>query len=82
MFLEGAITEDGVVDCHASKIVVNRIFRVDKGVRNVRDVVAAVALTSQVNFAVLNLEGIDKAFIKTNEFLGKLDFVGDIRNAL
>jgi len=82
LFLKRVITEDGIVDCHPGKVVVNRIVRIDEGVRNVGDVEAAVALTSQVNLAVLNLEGIDKALVKANEFLAKLDFVGDVGDAL
>jgi len=82
LFLKRIVTEDRVIDCHAGKVIVDRIVRIDKGVRNVRDVEAAVTLTGQVNFAVLNLESIDKALIETNELLAKLDFVGDVGNAL
>jgi len=82
LFLKRVITEDGVVDCHTGKVVVNRIVRIDEGVRNIGDVEAAVALTGQVNLAVLNLEGIDKALVEANEFLAKLDFVCDVGNTL
>lgn len=82
MLLKRVITEDWVVDCHAGEVVVNRIVCIDKGVRDVRDIEAAVALTSQVNLSVLDLKGIDKAFVEANEFLAKLNFVGDVGNAL
>ena len=80
--LERTIPEDRVVDCHTSKIVVYRVVGVDEGVRDVGDVIPAIALTSQINLSVLDLESVDEALVEANEFLTKLDFIRDIGDTL
>jgi len=77
LLLGSIVCNDRVVDVDALEGHVG-VIRSDEGVCNVWNVVAAVALTGQVEIPSLDTEGLNELLVEANELLSKLNFVGDV----
>lgn len=78
MLLNGTVANDGIVDRYTRQIVVDGIISIDKGVRDVRHVIAAIGLSGEVYFAVLHTKCFNKLLVESDKLLTKLDFIGDV----
>jgi hypothetical protein len=81
LLLSSVVCNDRVVDVDTLERHI-RVISSDEGVGNVRDVVTAVALTSEVEIPALDTEGLNELLVEANELLAKLDLVDNIGCAL
>ena len=82
LLLVGSIAKYGVVNRHTSEVVVNGIFGLDEGIRDVWHIESTVAFTGQIDLGSLHFERIDKALVEAKKLLCKLDLIGDVWRAL
>ena len=80
--LDGPITNDRVVDCHALDVVILRVVRIDKSIGDVWHIIPSIAFTCYIHRVAVDLESIDETLIESNKFETKLDLVGYVRNTL
>ena len=77
LLLGSVVAEDRVVDVDTLERHV-RVVGGDEGVCDVRDVVATVALSSEVEVPALNAECLNKLLVETDKLLAELVLVGDV----
>lgn len=82
LLLQVPVTQNGVIDGHASQVVVLRIVGVDEGIRDIWDVVSAVAFPCDVDFLALGLEIIHEVLVESHELFCETRFVHDVRGPL
>lgn len=77
LLLSSVVCNDRIVDVNTLERHIG-VISGDEGICNVWNVVAAVALTSEVEIPSLDTEGLDELLVEANELLAELDLVRDI----
>lgn len=78
LLLQVAVTQNRVINGHASQIVVLRIIRVDEGIRHIWNIVSAVAFACDVDLLALGLEVIDEVPVESHELFCETRFIHDV----
>jgi hypothetical protein len=78
LLLQGAVSDDGIVDGDTAQLVVCVIIGRNEGVGDVWDIVASIRLSSNVSRSSLKLKCLDKVPPEANELKAKLNLVGDV----
>jgi hypothetical protein len=80
--LEVPIAENRVNDGHTTHIVVFRIMGVDESIRDVWNIVSAVAFARDVNLFALCLEVINEVLVESHKLFRKTNLVHNVRSPL
>lgn len=82
LLLVGPITDDGVIDGNALKVVIVGVVGGDVCIGDIWHIVSCIGLASEIDIPAMGIESVDERLVEPNELKTKLNLVGDVGNTL
>lgn len=82
LLLVGPVTDDGIIDGNALKVVIVGVVGGDVCIGDVWHIVSCIGLASEIDIPAMGIESVDERLVEPNELKTKLNLVGDVGNTL